>query len=78
MIPSLPTDSILTNQRPVSSNNSRKSFLVGITAAIAAVVALPRFLLKGKPKQVAVQAPTAKFALKQDPKVVSRKDSRFV
>lgn len=78
MIPSLRTDSIQTNQRPVSSKNSRKSFLVGITAALAAVVALPKIFLKGKSAPVSVKGTPSPFALKQDPKAVSRKDSRFV
>ncbi|MDQ8187334.1 hypothetical protein [Pelagicoccus sp. SDUM812002] len=59
----------------MSSENSRKSFLLAIAAVVAGVVALPRLLAGSKAKGSPSNASTIK--LRQDPRSVNREDSRF-
>lgn len=60
----------------MSSDKSRKTFLVATAAVLAAAAALPQLLARGKTRvDAGALGPAAK--LKRDSRAVSREDSRF-
>ena len=64
-----------TIDRPVSSENFRKSFILKAAAAFVAVLVLPKLLSRRRASSSEPTRVAAAFNLRQDPKAISRENS---